>query len=249
MNKQAIGIFVLGLAMVFAVGCKPKYPACKKDEHCKQGEFCINNLCQQCRDSGDCAQGMECQNGACQAIPGYCSSSKDCADGQVCRDHQCGPCMANGDCDEGLVCMDGICGKAECMTEEDCPAGLSCIKYRCKVADKVISAAAGECTMEPIYFEFDSSELSTSARNTLDQNYDCYKQKGGGSLIVEGHCDPRGTTEYNLGLGDRRARIISKSLNTLGVEQSQMKIVSKGEEEATGTDEAGWVQDRKVVFK
>jgi peptidoglycan-associated lipoprotein len=248
MNSKVLWIGLLGISMVFSFGCKPKYPSCKKDEHCKQGEFCVNNLCQQCRDSGDCGAGKECVQGACNAIPGYCTSSKECAEGQVCRNNQCGPCVANGDCGEGLVCMEGICGKAECMTEQDCPAGLSCVKYRCKVVEAVSSAGADDCTMEPLYFEFDSSDMSDSTRNTLEQDYECYKKKGG-PLRVEGHCDQRGTTEYNLGLGDRRARMVSKALNTLGVEQAQMSVVSKGEEEAVGTDEAGWVKDRKVVFK
>jgi peptidoglycan-associated lipoprotein len=85
-------------------------------------------------------------------------------------------------------------------------------------------------------------------RDTVEKNYDCYKQRGG-NLTIEGHCDPRGTTEYNMGLGDRRARIVSKVMTTLGVEKSDLRVVSKGEEEATGTSEEGWSRDRKVVFK
>ena len=250
MVKKAVWIGLLGIATaLFATGCKPKYPTCKKDAHCNEGEFCVNNICQQCRDSGDCEAGQECTEGSCRVIPGYCTTAAECADGQVCRNNQCGPCVANGDCAEGLVCMEGICGKAECMTEEDCPAGLSCVGYHCKVVEAVTKNDVTECEIAPLYFEFDSSEMSSEMRNTLESNYDCYQKRGGGQLRVEGHCDPRGTTEYNLGLGDRRARIVSKALNTLGIEKANMSVVSKGEEEAVGTDEAGWAKDRKVVFK
>lgn len=248
MGKKVVLLGIMGLTTaLLALGCKPKYPSCKKDEHCNEGEFCVNNICQQCRDSGDCEAGQECMEGACRDIPGYCTSAADCADGQICRDNRCGPCMANGDCSEGLVCLDGACQTPECMTEEDCPAGLSCVGYRCKPVEKVEPAAV-DCEIEPIYFDFDSSEMSYDMRNTLERNYDCYQQRGG-SLRVEGHCDPRGTTEYNLGLGDRRARMVSKALNTLGIERSQMNVVSKGEEEASGTSEAGWARDRKVVIE
>ena len=242
-----IGASLIVCAFVIA-GCKPKYPACKKDEHCKEGEFCVNNLCQQCRDTGDCGEGQECVDGACREIPGYCTTSADCADGQVCRENRCGPCVANGDCAEGQVCMNGTCGKAECQSDDECPAGLRCVDYHCKVVEQVTQADTGDCELEPIYFQFDSSTLDDGMRNTVERNYDCYK-KHGGSIKVEGHCDPRGTTEYNMGLGDRRARIVGKVLSTLGVEKSDMTMVSKGEEEATGTDDAGWAKDRKVVFK
>jgi peptidoglycan-associated lipoprotein len=249
MFKSAVvcGALCLAAACLFS-GCKPKYPACKKDDHCREGEYCVNNLCQQCRDSGDCAEGEECQDGACREIPGYCTSSADCAEGQVCRDNRCGPCMSNGDCAEGLVCIDGACGKGECQSDEDCPAGLNCVNYRCKVVEQVKSADTGDCEIETIFFDFDSSELSSSMRDMVERNYDCFKKRGG-KLTVEGHCDPRGTTEYNMGLGDRRARMVGKIMTTLGASKADLRIVSKGEEEATGTDEAGWAKDRKVEFK
>jgi peptidoglycan-associated lipoprotein len=250
MVKKTVWLgMVVSMTALSAFGCKPKYPSCKKDAHCHEGEYCVNNQCQQCRDTGDCGSGQECVEGACRDIPGYCTSASDCADGQICRDNRCGPCAANGDCAEGLVCLEGACRKAECMTEEDCPAGLTCVGYRCKEVQKVEPPDTVDCELEPLYFDFDSSDMSAELRNTLERNYDCYQKRGGGTVRVEGHCDPRGTTEYNLGLGERRARIVSKALNTLGLEQSKMSVVSKGEEEAVGTDEAGWARDRKVVFK
>ena len=248
MLRTGMRVGALLIVSAFVVAGCVKYPNCKKDDDCHEGEFCVNNLCQQCRDTGDCGEGQECVDGACHEIPGYCTTSADCANGQVCRDNQCGPCVANGDCAEGEVCMNGACGKPECQSDDDCPAGLSCVNYNCKVVEQVAPQETG-CELEPIYFEFDSSTLSSDMRNKVEANYDCFKQNGGSSLRIEGHCDPRGTTEYNMGLGDRRARIVGKVLTTLGVEKSSLKMVSKGEEEATGTNEAGWAKDRKVVFK
>ncbi len=247
-SRTALFGALMVVGLVLSTGCKPKYPNCETDEQCQEGEFCVNNLCQQCRDNGDCPPGHECAEGACRQLPGYCTDSSQCSNGQVCRNNQCGPCISNGDCPSGLVCMQGVCGQAECETDDECPAGLVCVNYRCKV-DENAAAASGPCEMEPVYFNFDSSELDGDMRNRIERNYDCYKDHGGGKLRIEGHCDPRGTTEYNMGLGDRRARIVGKVVSTLGVEKSDLQIVSKGEEEATGTDESTWAKDRKVLFK
>jgi len=234
------------LPSLLTTGCKPKYPNCKKDSHCQQGEYCVNNLCQECRDNGDCPEGRHCANGACRDIPGYCKGPDDCAAGQVCRDSRCGPCLSGKDCLDGKVCADGRCIAAQCMTTEDCPAGLSCVNYRCEV-DQTQASTGGECHLEPIYFDFDSAELEGRMRRVLEDNYECLKVRKG-RLTLEGHADPRGTTEYNMGLGDRRARIVRKLLKSMGIDPSQLRVVSKGEEEATGTSESGWSKDRRVDF-
>lgn len=248
--KHLIVILTLGLAVAMsASGCKPKYPSCKKDSHCHAGEYCVNNTCQQCRDTGDCPAGQECSGGACREIPGYCSGPADCGPGQICRDNRCGPCLSAGDCESGLVCLDGICTKAECHTTNDCPAGLSCINYKCQVDDMSASGlGAGDCTLSPIYFDFDSSEVLDEQRTAIQQNYDCL-QKRGGKLILEGHCDNLGTTEYNMALGERRAAIVKKVLTALGFDGQNIRLISKGEEEATGAGEEGRAKDRRVDFE
>jgi peptidoglycan-associated lipoprotein len=240
----AVGLIVLLLA-----SCGPDYPNCKKDTHCHEGEYCVNNRCQQCRDNGDCPEGQECSAGACRDIPEYCNDSADCAEGQICRDRRCGPCLSRSDCADDKVCLDGQCLDAECRTTDDCPAGLSCVGYRCQVDEAAASAlGAGDCQLEPLYFEFDSSEVTAEMRATLEANYDCLLKRGG-RVTLEGHCDPRGTTEYNMALGERRARMAHKLLGTLGMEKSNMRVLSKGEEEATGRGEDGWSKDRRVDFE
>jgi len=247
-TRAAVLLLVLA-AIVLSPACKPKYPNCKKDSHCAEGEYCVNNLCQQCRDSGDCGEGQECKDGACTSIDSYCTDTSDCADGQVCRDSRCGPCLTAGDCKDGKVCIDGLCGVAECRTDEECPAGLYCINYRCQPNEQAGSQLGdGDCDVSTIYFEFDSSEITREMRRQIEANYDCIRARGG-RVVIEGHCDPRGTTEYNLALGERRARVVSKVIETLGLEREQIRVVSKGEEEATGRDESGWLKDRKVEFR
>lgn len=241
-----VSIFALFVVSLTATGCKPKYPNCKKDSHCQQGEFCVNNLCQQCRSDADCSRGESCAQGACSRIPGYCESNSDCGGG-ICRDNLCGPCMAASDCPGGTVCSDGKCISAECTTIEDCPAGLSCVDYKCK-EDQAPSEMGGECHLEPIYFDFDSAGIEGRMRRVLEDNYECLVERKG-RLTLEGHCDPRGTTEYNMGLGERRAQIVRKLLKTMGIDSSQLRVVSKGEEEATGRGESGWSKDRRVDFK
>ncbi len=249
MFKKLAVLWLPALICVAVMGCRPDYPKCDKDNHCNEGEYCVNNICQQCRDNGDCPEGQECGGGACYKIGEYCTQGSDCADGQICRENRCSPCYSDADCETGQICMDGACGEPECSVTEDCAAGLSCINRRCQ-SDAVGSGlnGSGDCVLEEVYFEFDSSELSPEARRLVEQNYDC-ATKMTGTLTLEGHCDSRGTTEYNMALGERRARIISKVVKTLGMDKSRIRVISKGKEEAIGRDAAGWAKDRKVVFK
>jgi peptidoglycan-associated lipoprotein len=249
MSKTIGGFMSAAITVLLFCGCGPKYPNCEKDEHCQEGEYCVNNLCQKCRDNGDCPEGQECQDGACREIIGYCSQSADCAEGQVCRANRCGPCLEAGDCDNYKVCIDGVCSEAECRSTNDCPAGLACVNYRCE-PDPALSSQIGEddCEIETVYFEFDSSEVSPDMRRLIEKDYDCLIKRGG-SVVLEGHCDPRGTTEYNMALGERRAKVVAKIMQTLGMEPSSIRTISKGEEEATGKDEEGWSKDRRVEFK
>ncbi|MBN2343406.1 MAG: OmpA family protein [Deltaproteobacteria bacterium] len=245
MNK-VIGIFMgIGVSMLI-LGCQPDYPNCKKDEHCHDGEFCVNNLCQQCRGSEDCPQGQECTGGGCREIPSYCVSNADCAEGQVCRDSSCGPCLQNSDCGDSQVCAEGLCITAECQSDQECPAGLACVNYKCQIDETSTSQLGpGDCVLEPIYFEFDSSEVNDDMRTVLENNFVCL-QKRGGKVTLEGHCDAAGTTEYNMALGERRAKVVYKLLERMGIDKGEMRVISKGEEESTGANVA---KDRRVEFK
>ncbi len=111
-----------------------------------------------------------------------------------------------------------------------------------------VEPVAEPCVVETVYFAFDSSELDSAARAALQEAADCYRGQAdpGLSLLLTGACDPRGTEEYNIALGERRAQSVRSYLISLGIDGSRISTTSVGEEMATGTDEAGWARDRNV---
>lgn len=98
----------------------------------------------------------------------------------------------------------------------------------------------------PIYFELDSTTLSDDARRSLER-YGAWLATRDVHVIVEGHADERGTTEYNIALGQRRAQVIADFLRRLGVDAGRVDTISYGEERpvASGADEASWAQNRR----
>lgn len=101
-----------------------------------------------------------------------------------------------------------------------------------------------------IFFKFDSSAITPEARATLERIAAWAKAHQDASLIVEGHCDDRGTREYNLALGERRAEAARDAEVALGVEAGRLQTISYGKERpaATGETEAAWAQNRRAVF-
>jgi peptidoglycan-associated lipoprotein len=100
------------------------------------------------------------------------------------------------------------------------------------------------------HFAFDSSSIAGDAAKALDPLATCFTTgpaKGRG-MVLTGHTDPRGETEYNFALGQRRAGSVGDYLTSKGMQKSQVQATSKGEIEATGSDEGGWAKDRKVVI-
>ena len=101
-----------------------------------------------------------------------------------------------------------------------------------------------------VYFEYDSFALNSSSRGTLDAAAEWLKANPNQYLQVEGHCDERGTTEYNLALGERRAGSVKDYLIGAGVPSAQLSIISYGEERPAiqGSSESAWSQNRRVEF-
>lgn len=91
-------------------------------------------------------------------------------------------------------------------------------------------------TLDRIYFPFNQSSLTDEARETLASHADHLTRNGDIEIIIEGHCDERGSTEYNLALGERRARAVADYLQRLGVAMDRMRPVSYGEEMPIGSD-------------
>jgi peptidoglycan-associated lipoprotein len=107
-----------------------------------------------------------------------------------------------------------------------------------------------QAILKPVFFAYDSDELDEAARKTLEANAQVLKEYRTWVLTVEGHCDERGTPEYNLSLGDRRAQAAKNYLLTLGVTADRLKTVSYGKEFPfnPGHDESSWTQNRRAQF-
>jgi peptidoglycan-associated lipoprotein len=104
--------------------------------------------------------------------------------------------------------------------------------------------------MAPAFFAFDSNLLSDSAREALDQVAKLMRDHSEFEVTIEGHCDERGTSEYNQALGDRRANAAREYLVTAGVAREHIQVISYGEERpfAEGHGEAVWALNRRAQF-
>jgi len=104
--------------------------------------------------------------------------------------------------------------------------------------------------LDDVYFEYDESELSDSARASLGENADWMRRWTSTRVLVEGHADSRGTNEYNLALGERRAAAVRDYLESLGIPASRLNVVTKGEEEPMCGEEAEscYSQNRRGHF-
>ncbi len=115
---------------------------------------------------------------------------------------------------------------------------------------KALAAEREKFEMEDIYFDFDSSELRPDTRMLLKEKADFLSRNSGLTVTVEGHCDERGTTEYNLALGERRAMAAKRYLQDLGIAEFRLNTISYGEERPAvqGNDESAWSKNRRAHF-
>jgi peptidoglycan-associated lipoprotein len=117
-------------------------------------------------------------------------------------------------------------------------------------ARKTLDELNAERPLGDIFFAFDSSELNETSRAELSKNAGWLKRWTGTRITVEGHCDNRGTPEYNLALGERRANAVRSYLSELGVPTDRILAVSKGEEAPFCREdtESCWSQNRRGHF-
>lgn len=104
--------------------------------------------------------------------------------------------------------------------------------------------------LKTVYFDFDSSNLDGSTKAAVQANADYLKANGNVDVQVEGHCDERGGRQYNLALGERRAKAVRDHLVALGVEAKRISTVSYGSERPSseGSDESVWSKNRRANF-
>ncbi len=114
--------------------------------------------------------------------------------------------------------------------------------------DELNRLAQREGYVRDAFFDYDGATLSADAQSALSQSATWLKNNSKYSLLIEGHCDERGTEQYNLALGDRRANIAKDYLTTLGIDAGRIRTVSYGEERPfeEGHDEASYAQNRRA---
>jgi peptidoglycan-associated lipoprotein len=122
------------------------------------------------------------------------------------------------------------------------------------VEDKMLSASLDEINknspLKPVFFGYDSSDISAEAQKILEGNAEVMKKYKSWVITVEGHCDERGTAEYNLALGERRAVSARTYLVSLGIPAERIRVVSYGKEFPfdPGHTEEAWGKNRRDHF-
>ena len=104
--------------------------------------------------------------------------------------------------------------------------------------------------LNTIYFEYDKAALSSESKEKLSSNAEWIKSHGNITVQIEGHTDERGSVEYNLALGERRAKSVQAYLRNLGIDSKRLSIMSYGEEKpkVNGSDESAFSQNRRANF-
>jgi len=124
------------------------------------------------------------------------------------------------------------------------------VETKAEAAAPMETSVAAVAALENIHFDFDKSSLRPGDRDILKKHADWLSQNKDYSVLIEGYCDERGSTEYNLALGQRRADSAMKYLIDLGIEESRLKTISYGKERPLdpGHDEAAWAKNRCDQF-
>jgi len=143
----------------------------------------------------------------------------------------------------GEGAMTGEEGGAGAGTQKELPPGP-------KEQPEPVEPARPELALKDVLFDFDSFAIKPSQTGVLEEDAKWMKDNPSAVITIEGHCDERGTVEYNLSLGERRANAAKDYLVTLGVDASRLKTISYGKSKPvdTGHDEAAWAKNRRAHF-
>jgi len=154
----------------------------------------------------------------------------------------------------GTMLMMSSCAKKQVGTGEAAPAAAPSAAAPAAApstagVDKAQEVRAFEA--EGIYFDYDKSEIKADAKAILEKKAAWLRANPTYKVKIEGNCDERGTNEYNLALGDRRAKAAQKFLNALGISMDRMSTISYGEEKPTCKEknEKCWSKNRRDDFK
>ncbi|MBI5443842.1 MAG: peptidoglycan-associated lipoprotein Pal [Deltaproteobacteria bacterium] len=116
--------------------------------------------------------------------------------------------------------------------------------------DRAVASRRTPSGLERVYFDFDQATLPPAARQTLATNAEYLRASQGTRILIEGHCDERGTTGYNLALGEKRARAVQRYLMDVGIDPNRISIVTYGEEVPLDPRhrEEAWAKNRRAEF-
>lgn len=233
-----LALTVSGVVALSGCPAKPKKGECKTSADCASqegfGKVCVEGRCQECGQDSDCMAGFSCRDNKCVPKP-QCASDADCPAGQACEAERCVPRQA------------GTCG-----SDRDCGPGQRCEGGRCSAASAAgqVPAECSDPAAFTIRFDFDKSALMGDATAKLQQLADCLKRSPAKKVVIQGNCDERGTAQYNVALGSRRAETARKYLADLGV-SAAVETVSFGEEKPLCSEptEACWATNRRDDFQ
>jgi peptidoglycan-associated lipoprotein len=153
--------------------------------------------------------------------------------------------------DTRLATPDKAARNSEMQAEVDLKQAQMAEQAAREEEEKRAEIAAAQMFMnEDVYFDFDSSALGVAAKDVLSQKAEWLRMNPDASVIIEGHCDERGTNAYNIALGDRRAVSTKVFLLNLGIDANQLSTISYGEERPVVMvkGEEAWAKNRRAHF-
>ena len=248
-HSSLLMLVVLAMGAIWVSACGPEYPSCEKDEHCvSHNQVCVDKMCRDCRDDSQCNAVdpcMTCSNtSVCERRQSCCQSDLDCPDGRCWKSGNApgtcgGECQSNDHCPEGQRCAGQSCvPDRSCTDDAGCSEGERCVQGQCTNA---------ACDIQTVRFDFNEYTIRLDQEETLAANATCIKERMQ-PFRVEGHCDERGSDEYNLALGQRRAGAVARQYKTLGISKDLLNTISFGEERSacSASSEQCWQENRRV---
>lgn len=239
---------------------------CDGDKGCKEGFVCKDFMCKpapQCSRDDQCPSGQVCRNEKCEA---ECTADAACGTGRKCLEGRCvadDRCTTDGDCAGGRSCVDGRCVTQDrsisTSTGTATGTGTGTTTTGGITIDNGTATGTGTgvvtntpdepCALQTVYFDYNDAELSDDARSALSSNAACINERSL-AVTIEGHADERGTEEYNLLLGERRANAAMRYVVNLGVNSEKVTTVTYGKERPVdpGHTEAAWSRNRRAQF-
>ncbi len=237
---KRVQLFTFALVGLLGMGgcpVKPKSGECRSSADCAAqgglGSVCVEGRCQECGGDADCKAGFVCRSWKCLPKP-ECDGDADCPDGKACEAERC-------------VARRPAEAARECAAHADCGEGKLCdVDGRCVASAGSEDAACSDPATGVVQFGFDESALLPDAQTKLQKVADCMRTRAAARTVVTGHCDERGTTEYNLALGSRRAEAARRYLVDLGA-AGTIETVTMGKERplCAESTEACWAKNRR----